>query len=147
MKFAIAIIILFLINLAAQLANATPVNDTWTGVVARAGECKAVIVQDAYFTYFGKNGEVGKALIVKAQIRNDAYHKTVHMIHENGQTDLAENSPGASRVRIDYQGQVGNMDQVELTDRTVGNELSGLYRLAVTMAGVTSDCVFQVDRK
>jgi hypothetical protein len=128
-------------------AYASPVNDTGTGIVARAGDCHAVIVQDAYFTWFGFHGSLGKALIIKAQIRNDAYEKIVRVTHESGSVEIAENSPAAGRLRIEYQGQIGNMDQVELTDRTIGMALSGLYNLSVTMAGVTSECVFQVDRR
>ncbi|WP_413576858.1 hypothetical protein ACLVWU_02105 [Bdellovibrio sp. HCB290] len=147
MKLSLIVSALSLIVLNNQTAKASPVNDTGTGIVARAGDCSVVSIQDAYFTFFGHQGALGKALIVKAQIRNDAYQKTVHMIHENGHSDLAENSPLASRVRIEYQGQIGNMDQVELTDRTIGRELSGLYRVTVTMLGQMSDCVFQIDRK
>ncbi|WP_413586249.1 hypothetical protein [Bdellovibrio sp. HCB274] len=143
----LSVLTLLFLTFLNQGANASPVNDTGTGIVARAGDCSVVSVHDAYFTFFGHQGTMGKALIVKAQIRNDAYHKSVHMIHENGQSDLAENSPLASRVRIEYQGQIGNVDQIELTDRTIGRELSGLYRVTVTMLGITSDCVFQVDRK
>ncbi|QDK44057.1 hypothetical protein DOM22_02220 [Bdellovibrio sp. ZAP7] len=130
-----------------SIAQASPVNDTGTGIVARAGDCGALNVQEAYFTWFGFHGSLGKALIIKAQIRNDAFEKIVRITHGRGSVEVAENSPSARRLRIEYQGQIGNMDQVELTDRTIGMELSGLYIMSVTMAGVTSECVFQVDRK
>jgi hypothetical protein len=143
-KYLISFVFILIFN---NIANATPVNDTGTGIVARAGDCRAVNVQDSYFTWFGFHGSLGKALIIKAQIRNDAFEKIVRVTHDHGASEIAENSPAAGRVRIEYQGQIGNMDQVELTDRTVGMELSGLYVVAVTMGGVTSECVFQVDRK
>ncbi|WP_413291700.1 hypothetical protein ACLSU7_09790 [Bdellovibrio sp. HCB185ZH] len=130
-----------------SIALASPVNDTGTGIVARAGDCGALNVQDAYFTWFGFHGSLGKALIIKAQIRNDAYEKIVRVTHSRGSVEVAENSPSAGRLRIEYQGQIGNMDQVELTDRTIGMELSGLYIMSVTMGGVISECVFQVDRR
>ncbi|WP_413559762.1 hypothetical protein [Bdellovibrio sp. HCB209] len=139
-----AFLILILLNTTAQAAY---VNDTNTGIIARAGDCSVINVHEAYFSLFGASGRLGKVLVMKAYVRNDAYDKVVRVTHEHGSPEVAENSPQATRVRIEYLGQVGNQDMVEITDRTIGMELSGLYSVSVTMNYQTTTCVFQVDRR
>ena len=147
MNLSIRSVALFILTFITVPAFAGFVNDTNTGIVARAGDCSIISVQDAYFSLLGASGRLGKVLVIKAQIRNDAYEKVVRVTHEHGSTETAEDNPAATRVRIEYLGQLGNMDQVEITDRTVGMELSGLYSVSVQMNYQTTTCVFQVDRQ
>ncbi|UYL10144.1 hypothetical protein B9G69_006070 [Bdellovibrio sp. SKB1291214] len=147
MKLTIRSFVFSIVTFCSLPVFAGFVNDTSTGIVALAGDCSIINVQEAYFSLFGASGRLGKVLVIKAQIRNDAYDKIVRVTHEHGSPIVAENTPGATRVRIEYMGQLGNMDLVEITDRTVGMELSGLYSVSVQMNYQTTTCVFQVDRK
>lgn len=147
MKLSFLFSVFSILTFSSVSAFAGFVNDTNTGIVARAGDCNSINVHEAYFSLFGASGRLGKVLVIKAHIRNDAYDKVVRVIHDHGYSEIAENSPNATRVRIEYMGQMGNHDVVEITDRTVGMELSGLYNVSVTMNNQTTTCVFQVDRR
>jgi hypothetical protein len=128
------------------LAAAAPVNDTGTAIVSKAGDCGVINPVEAYFTLFGDRGGAGKALFIRAEIKNWAFLKTVSIVHENGQSATAENTTNPVALRIAYRGSVEDRDQAELLDLMVGPPSSGSYRLSVTMNGTTSTCLFKVDK-
>lgn len=141
----IPVIVLSLALANSAFGRVNAANDTSTRIVSDVSQCKTIIPTEAYYTTFAGSG---KALVVKAAIKNESYHKSVYQTHSNGQSAKAINSSSYWQypVVISYDSESNGYNQVTLIDQQVGMELADTIILSVTMNGSTSHCEFKVGK-